>query len=103
MKPKFHHEIGNQRLGAAFRWRMIVRLERLGGSFMNNSAAYRTSAEACAKLAEDVDDPYAKLVLLNMAEGWLRLAGYVERRELNKVGEGYGADSSSDQDVNPNG
>jgi hypothetical protein len=69
---------------------------------MNDSVTYRASAEVCAKLAADVDDPYAKLVLLNMAEGWLRLATYVERRERNEVEEHFGADSSSDQDVNPN-
>jgi hypothetical protein len=36
-----------------------------------------------------------------MAEAWLRLADYVERREQNEVGEPFGADRSSDQDVNP--
>jgi hypothetical protein len=80
---------------------MIVRLERLGGSCMNSGEAYRANAKACAKLAEVVNDLADKLVLLNMAESWLRLADYVERREQNKVGEGCGADSSSDQDVNP--
>jgi hypothetical protein len=68
---------------------------------MNNSDAYRANAEACAKLAGDVNDPYAKLVLLNMAEGWLRLAGRVEWREQNEAVEHFGADSSSDHDVNP--
>jgi hypothetical protein len=68
---------------------------------MNNSDAYRTNAEACAKLAEAVNDPYARLALLNMAETWLRLASYVEHRKQSGVGEHFGADRSSDQDVNP--
>ena len=68
---------------------------------MNNSDAYRANANACAKLAEVIDDLPDKLVLLNMAEAWLRLADYVERREHNEVGKHFGADSSSDQDVNP--
>ncbi len=67
---------------------------------MNNSDAYRANALASAKLAEAVDDPYDKVLLLNMAEAWLRLADYVERKQ-NEVGEYFGADSSSDQDVNP--
>jgi hypothetical protein len=70
---------------------------------MKGSDAYRANAEACAKLADDVEDPYAKLVLLHMAEGWLRMAAYVERRARDEAGEHSGADNSSDQDVNPNG
>jgi len=69
---------------------------------MNSSNAYRANAEACAKLVNDVDDPYAKLVLLHMAEGWLRLASYVERHE-NEVGEHFRANSSSNRDVNQKG
>jgi hypothetical protein len=68
---------------------------------MNNSGAYRANAEACTKLAATVDNPYTKLVLLNIAEGWLRLAAYLDRRKLNEVGEHSGADSSPDQDVSP--
>ena len=51
---------------------------------MNNSDAYRANAKACAKLAEVINDLPDKLVLLNMAEAWLRLADYVERREQNE-------------------
>jgi hypothetical protein len=54
---------------------------------------------ACAKLAGAVNDPYDKAVLVNMAEAWLRLADYVERKQ-NEVGEQFDASSSSDQDVN---
>jgi len=57
-------------------------------------------AYACVKLAEAVNDPYDKVVLLNMAEAWRRLADYVERQQ-NEVGNISGAGSSSDQDVNP--
>jgi hypothetical protein len=67
---------------------------------MNNCDAYRTNAAACAKLAETVSDPCTKLVLLNMAEAWLRLATHAEHRAHNLVPEHFGADSSSDQDEN---
>ena len=68
---------------------------------MENSDAYRANADACAKLAGVINDLLDKLVLLNMAEAWLRLADYVERREQNEVAQHFGADDSSDQDVNP--
>ena len=68
---------------------------------MNKSRAYRAQAEACAKLAEAVTDLYNKLVLLNMAEGWLRLASFVERHEQNVVGEHFGADNSSEPGCEP--
>jgi hypothetical protein len=68
---------------------------------MNTSGAYRANAEACARLAETVDNPYTKLVLLNMAEGWLRLAAYLDRRKPNEVGERFGTNGSPDQDVCP--
>jgi hypothetical protein len=68
---------------------------------MNNSGAYRANAEACARLAETVDNPYTRLVLLNIAEGWLRLAAYIDRRKQNEVGGHFGVDSSPDQDASP--
>ena len=52
---------------------------------MNNCDAYRANAEACAKLAEAVSDPRSKVVLLNMAEAWLRLANYVELRDQDVI------------------
>lgn len=67
---------------------------------MNNSDVYRANAEACAKLAEAVNDPYDKVVLLNIAEAWLRLADYVERRQ-NEMGEHFTRAVPSDQVVNP--
>jgi hypothetical protein len=36
-----------------------------------------------------------------MAEAWLRLADYVERREQNEVGRHFGADNLHDHDANP--
>ena len=68
---------------------------------MNNSDAYRANAEACAKLAEAVNDPHGKLVILNMAEAWLRLAHFAEHRKSYEVVEHFGADSSSDRDAAP--
>jgi hypothetical protein len=68
---------------------------------MNNSDEYRATAEACAKLAETVEDTHVKLILLNMAEAWLRLADHVEQRERSGGGEPLGADSSPDHEVTP--
>ena len=66
---------------------------------MNTAAAYRTKAEACAKLVQAIHDPYAKMVLLNMAEAWLRLADYVEHRNRpGQVAESR-ADGSPDNDM----
>jgi hypothetical protein len=64
-----------------------------------NSDAYRANANACAQLAEVVSDPYAQLLLLNMAESWLRLADYVEHRRPGQVGEHFHVDGSSDNDL----
>ncbi len=69
--------------------------------FVNSSDAYRARAEACLKLAEVINDPNAKLVLANMAEGSLRLADNVEHRRQNKVSAHLGADNSHDQDAKP--
>ena len=64
-----------------------------------NSDAYRASAKACAQLAAIVSDPQAQLLLLNMAESWLRLADYVEHRRQGQVGEQLNVDGSSDNDM----
>ena len=64
-----------------------------------NSNTYRANAVACAELAEAVNDPYARLVLLNMAEGWLRLADYVEFRQQTAVAADARSDDSSDKDL----
>ena len=68
------------------------------GSFMI-SDDYRANAKASAALAAVVHDLNAKVVLLNMAEAWLRLADYVERREQGQVGEHFRADNSPDKDL----
>jgi hypothetical protein len=68
---------------------------------MNNGDAYRVTAETCAKLAETIEDTHAKLILLNMAEAWLRLADHVEQRERHGRGGPLGTDTSSDHDVTP--
>jgi hypothetical protein len=68
---------------------------------MNNSDAYRMTAETCAKLAETAEDTHARLILLNMAEAWLRLADHVEQRERRGRGGPLGTDTSSDHNVPP--
>jgi hypothetical protein len=47
---------------------------------MDDSAKYRANAVACANFAERIPDPRRRVVLLTMAEAWLRLADYAERR-----------------------
>lgn len=63
---------------------------------MNNSEKYRASAVACGDIAAAVEDTTAKFILLNMAEAWLRLADYAERRERH---EEFGAANSPDQNA----
>lgn len=77
------HEIWNQSRHSAFECGGVYR-ENPGPLFMHGCDAYRVNAEACAKLADKVADPRTKVVLLAMAEAWLRLAEYVERRERSK-------------------
>jgi hypothetical protein len=46
----------------------------------HDTAAYRANAKACADLALEIGDPKTKLLLLTLAESWLRLADYVDHR-----------------------
>jgi hypothetical protein len=68
---------------------------------MNNSEAYRATAEDCAELAATVEDRHVKLILLNMAEAWLRLAAYVEQRDRNGDCEPLEANGSPDHEITP--
>jgi hypothetical protein len=64
---------------------------------MNKSDEYRASALACASFAATVDDPRAKAVLLSIAEGWVRLAEYLERvapEPRDEIGAGNSPDQS---------
>lgn len=47
----------------------------------SRSDTYRASATECAALAEVVNNPRGKAMLLIMAEAWLRLADYVEQQQ----------------------
>lgn len=58
---------------------------------MSKSDEYRANAVASANFAATVNDPNAQVVLLNMAEAWLRLAEYVERNELHEPRKEFGA------------
>jgi hypothetical protein len=58
----------------------------------HDTAAYRKSAKACADLALEIPDPNTKLLLLTLAESWLRLADYVDSREPNGTSRPSGAD-----------
>jgi hypothetical protein len=98
--PEFHHKIGTKRLRVVFNGRGLLQI-KTWAPYVNTSAAYRARAKACAKLAEVFNDPHAKPVLARMAEAWLRLADYVERRERNEVGRHFDADNSHDHDANP--
>jgi hypothetical protein len=55
---------------------------------MHDSVAYRANAAACAKVAMEVADPRRKLSLVKMAEAWMRLADYVERRDAATTATG---------------
>jgi hypothetical protein len=45
-------------------------------------AAYRLNAADCVEMAKEFPKPEGKLVLLNMAQAWLRMAELV-----NKIGD----------------
>jgi hypothetical protein len=67
---------------------------------MNKSDEYRAKAVACANFAATVNDLTTKVVLLNMAEGWLRLADHVEHG-ASGLRKAFGAGNPSDQPVTP--
>jgi hypothetical protein len=100
MGPKSHQHLGNEWPLAAFTWRAIVNI-RSAVRFMGRSDAYRANALGCAKLAEEINNLKARSMLLSMAEGWLRLADYVDRCEQGKLFEGLRPDGGSDEDANP--
>jgi hypothetical protein len=60
----------------------------------HDSAAYRENAQECADLAKQISDPESRLLLLTLAESWLRLADHVEAQTLS----GSMRPSESDQD-----
>jgi hypothetical protein len=96
--PKSHQHHGNEWPLAAFTWRAIVNI-RSAVRFMGRSDAYRANALDCAKLAEVINNLQARTMLLSMAEAWLRLADYVDRREQDKLFEGLRPDGRSDEDA----
>ena len=46
---------------------------------MNSSQRYLTNAAHCLEMAKDAMDPHKRLVLLDMASCWLKLAGQAEK------------------------
>lgn len=54
--------------------------ENISGALMDDSAKYRANAIACADFAERIADPHRRVLLLSMAEAWLRLADHAEQR-----------------------
>ena len=58
---------------------------------MSRSDEYRANAVASANLGATVDYLNTKVVLLNMAEAWLRLADYVERNQPRESRKEFGA------------
>lgn len=64
----------------------------------SRSEAYRASAMECATLAEVINNPRDKAMLLIMAESWLRLADYVEQRTPDQLCENHLPDIRSEED-----
>ena len=48
---------------------------------------YRSYAAKCVKLSSNISDPAGKLVLLEMAQSWLKLAEEAIQSTENFVGE----------------
>lgn len=48
---------------------------------------YRSYAAKCVKLSNNISDPRGKLVLLEMAQSWLKLAEEAIQSTENFVGE----------------
>ena len=46
-----------------------------------NAACFRLYSAYCAEIAQTTPEPGRKIALLNMAQGWARLAAQVEKGE----------------------
>ncbi len=55
-------------------WGTRVRGGEIGMSSSDVVAAYRLHAAHCIEIAQKSSDPKSKLVLLDMAQAWLKLA-----------------------------
>ena len=80
--------VGNQIRATAFRSGGV---KRGWGSLESKADRYRELAAECAKLAKGVLDDRAKSMLLDMADGWLRLAEWAEKQK-RKVAEMIGSE-----------
>jgi hypothetical protein len=56
----------------------------------NESVAYRRNAADCVEMAKEFSEPESELILLNMAQAWLRLVDLTE-----KFGDNLGSELQS--------
>ena len=84
--------------------RRVTRSRGLG-PFMNKgkSAEYRANAVECMKLAAAANGSETKLIFLNMAEAWLRLADRIELSKSYQTHEGVGSGKSPDESASREG
>lgn len=61
------------------RVRRVRKLHRVVGMSVWESERYRTFAAHCVRCAQDVSNPAQKLVLLDIAQGWIALANKIEK------------------------
>jgi hypothetical protein len=67
------------------------------------SAEYRANAADCMKLAAAANGSETKLIFLNMAEAWLRLADHAELGKRYQTDEGVGSGKSQDDSTSREG
>lgn len=53
-----------------------------------NAACFRLYSAFCAEIAQTTLEPGRKIALLNMAQGWARLAAQVENGEMTDADVG---------------
>jgi hypothetical protein len=63
---------------------------------MTKSDEFRANAVDCMKLAAAVNDSTARLLFVQMADGWLRLADHVELGKQYEPGDGAVGSSGPD-------
>jgi hypothetical protein len=90
------HDGGNETPPPALLVRLAVTL-RADGHFMSKSDEYRANAVDCMRLSAVVGDSITRLLFVQMADAWLRLADHAQLGKLYEPREGSAGPSAQDE------
>jgi hypothetical protein len=89
------HDGGNETPPATLSMRLGV-TSRADGRFMSKSDEYRANAVDCMRLSAVVGDSVTKLLFVQMADAWLRLADHAELGKLYEPRDGSAGPPAQD-------